>query len=138
MFLEGSATDWYNSMLIRNTLTSKWSTWKENFCETYTNKGWSLIRYAILYKYINGSLLDYALKKERILLETNKAIDNSTLIDLIAVGLPEFITDRINRKNLNTPKDLFTELGSLEHLIKKKSTNRDTKENQEKKQQKHP
>lgn len=138
LFLEGSATDWYNSMLIRNTLTSKWSTWKENFCETYTNKGWSLIRYAILYKYINGSLLDYALKKERILLETNKAIDNSTLIDLIAVGLPEFITDRINRKNLNTPKDLFTELGSLEHLIKKKSTNRDTKENQEKKQQKHP
>lgn len=80
-------------------------------------------------------MLDYALKKERILLEMNKAIDNSTLIDLIAVGLPEFITDKINRKNLNTPKDLYTELGSLEHLIKKKSTN---KENPEKKQQKHP
>lgn len=122
-------------MLIRNTLTSQWEIWKENFCDTYTNKSWSQIRHAILYKYINGSLLDYALKKEKILLEMNKAIDNSTPIDLIAVGLPEFITDKINRKNLNTLKDLYTELESLEHLIKKKSTN---KGNPEKKPQKHP
>lgn len=138
LFLEGSVIDWYNSMLIRNTLTSEWNIWKENFCETYANKGWSLIRYAILYKYISGSLLDYALKKERILLEMNKTIDDCTIINLIAVGLPEFITDKINRKKLNTPKDLFTELGSLEHLMKKKSTRRNTQDNPEKKQQKQP
>lgn len=138
LFLEGSATDWYSSMLIRYTLTSEWGIWKENFYETCTNKGWSLIRYAILFKYINGSLLDYALKKERILLEMNKTIDNSTLINLIAVGLPEFITDKISRKKLNSPKDLFTELGSLEYLVKRKTTNKNTKENPERKQQKEP
>lgn len=112
--------------------------WKENFCETYADKGWIPIRYAILYKYINGSLLDYALKKERILLEMNKTIDNSTLIDLIAVGLPEFIADRINRQKLHTTSDLFNELGSLEHLMKRRTTNKNTKENLEKKQQKNP
>lgn len=138
LFLEGSSMDWYNSMLIRHTLVSEWRRWKQNFCETYADKGWTLIRYAILYRYINGSLLDYALKKERILLEMNKTIDNSTLIDLIAVGLPEFIADRINRQKLNTTSDLFNELGSLEHLIKRRITNKNNKENLEKKQQKNP
>lgn len=138
LFLEGSAIDWYNSMLIKYSLTSNWESWKENFCTTYTNKGWSTIRYALLFKYISGPLLDYALKKERILLEMNKDIDNSTLINLIVVGLPEFIADKLIRTEINTSKDLFAKLGSMEHLIMKKSLSKDSKENMGKKQQKQP
>lgn len=120
LFLDDSCQDWYSSMLIKYTITSKWSLWKENFCETYADKGWSPVRYAILFKYRQGSLLEYALKKEKLMLEVNKSIDTNTLIDLIATGLPNFIADKIERNNLRETKDLFNNIRGLEHLINKK------------------
>ncbi|XP_018396891.1 PREDICTED: uncharacterized protein LOC108778173 [Cyphomyrmex costatus] len=143
LFLESSCLDWYSSMLIKHSITSEWEIWKNNFHETYADKGWSSIKYAISYKYISGSLLDYALKKEKLLLEVNKAIDTCTLIDLMAVGLPEFIINRIDRQKLRETEDLFRELRSLEHMIKKKNTenknfNKYIKDDSEKKQQKRP
>lgn len=139
LFLEGSSLDWYSSMLIKLTLDSAWEIWKENFCETYADKGWSPIKYAISFKYINGPLLDYALKKERILLEMNKSMDKTTLIDLIAIGLPDFVIDKIDREKLKETETLFNELRSLEHLVKKntyekkKHTNQKSKEKRQEK-----
>jgi len=52
------------------------------------------------FKYRTESLLEYAIRKEKILLEIDKTINKNTLIDLIAVGLPSFITDKIDRKKL--------------------------------------
>lgn len=109
-------------MLIKLTLHSEWSEWKKNFCETYGNKGWSLIRYALAFKYKTGSLLDYAIKKEKLLLEIRKTIDTGTLIDIIASGLPDFIADKIDRENLEATEDLFKEVGKLEHLVNRKKT----------------
>lgn len=127
-------------MLIKFTLDSTWETWKGNFQETCADKGWTPIKYAVSFKYVNGSLLDYALKKERLLLEINKSIDESTLIDLIATGLPDFVTNRINREKLKETESIFNELRSLEHLVKKsiyekkKCSNQNINEkNQEKK-----
>ncbi|XP_055839182.1 uncharacterized protein LOC129907135 [Episyrphus balteatus] len=122
LFLESSCLDWYSSMLIKFTLDSNWKDWKNSFCETYANKGWSPVRYAFNFRYVNGALLDYALKKGRFLLELNKSIDKITLLDLIVVGLPDFIADRIDRKSLHNTDDLFTELRGLEHLIKRRTT----------------
>ncbi|GBP56640.1 hypothetical protein EVAR_33272_1 [Eumeta japonica] len=68
----------------------------------------------------SGSLLDYAVKKERLLLEVRKTMDEGTLIDIIAAGLPDFITDRINKEDILHTKDLFNELGKLEHLVVRK------------------
>lgn len=140
LFLEGSCLDWYSSMLIKFTLDSAWEIWKGNFQETYADKGWTPIKYAISFKYVNGPLFDYALKKERMLLEINKSMDKITLIDLIATGLPDFVTNRINREKLKETESLFNELRSLEHLVKrntyekKKYTNQNVKEkDQEKK-----
>lgn len=120
LFLDKSCLNWYSSMLIRLTLTSEWKQWKEDFCDTYESKGWTPIRYAIDFKYKTGSLLDYAIRKEKILLEMDSTINKSTLIDLIAVGLPSFITDRVDRKKIKETKDLFNEVKSLEHLVNKK------------------
>lgn len=120
LFLDDSCQDWYSSMLMKYTLNSEWSIWKNNFCETYANKGWSPIRYAFLFKYRQGSLLEYALKKERLLLEVNKLIDKPTLIDLIATGLPNFIADEIDRHMLKDTKDLFKNIRGLEHLMTKR------------------
>ncbi|KAJ8670962.1 hypothetical protein QAD02_002221 [Eretmocerus hayati] len=121
LFLEKSSSEWYSSMLIKLTLDSEWKEWKEKFCETYTNKGWSPVMYALTYKYKNGSLLDYAIRKEKLLLETRKSIDTGTLIDIIATGLPIFVLNRIDRESLKKTEDLFNELGNLEHLVNKKT-----------------
>ena len=93
---------------------------EKNFIETYANKGWSQIRYAMAFKYQTGSLLEYAVKKERLLLEVTKEIDTRTLIDLTAIGLPNFIADRIDRDSLQTIEDLFNAVGKLEHLADRK------------------
>lgn len=116
-FLEHSATDWYSCMLMKFTITSEWNKWENNFCDTFANKGWSPIRYALAFKYQTGSLLEYALKKEKLLLEVRKSIDTGTLIDLIASGLPNYLTDKINRETLKETEDLYNELGNLEHLV---------------------
>lgn len=120
LFLENNCKDWHSSMLIKNTLNSEWKTWKENFLETFADKGWSSILHAINYKFLNGSFLDYALKKERLLLETNKDIDKITIINLIAAGLPEFVREKIDREELKDSQDLFNELRRYEKLPKKK------------------
>lgn len=119
LFLDESCQDWYCSMLIKHTINSEWNIWKKNFCETYVSRGWTPIRYAIQYKYRQGTLLEYALKKERLLLEINKSIDKPTLIDLIVTGLPNFIADEINRNDLKETEDLFNIIRGKEHLNKK-------------------
>lgn len=118
-FLEGSSEDWYSCMLIKLTVEADWNKWEKSFCETFANKGWSPIRYALTFKYQAGSLLEYALKKEKLLLEVRKSIDTETLIDLIAYGLPNYVADKIDRETLQETEDLYNELGKLEHFVEK-------------------
>lgn len=136
LFLEKSCVDWYNSMMTKYSFEHEWTVWRRNFCQTYANKGWSTSRYAIAFKYQTGSLLEYAVKKEKLLLEVRKTIDQGTLIDLIAAGLPDFVVDRMNREQLFETQDLFNEIGRLEHLVKRKTSKPkfDAKPIQEKKQ----
>lgn len=138
LFLEGSGTDWYSSMLMNLTIDSEWTNWKVNFCETYVDKGWSPVKYVINFN-MSGPLLDYALKKEKLLLEMDKSINPNILINLIATELSDFVTDRINKTDMKETKNLFNEIRSLEHLVKnkafdkKKNTSMNSKEKQEKK-----
>lgn len=131
LFLEKSCTDWYSSMMIKLSLHSEWSEWKSSFLKTYANKGWTSSKYALSFKYQSGSLLEYAVKKEKLLLEIRKTMDEGTLIDIIAAGLPDFITDKINKEEIIHTSDLFNELGKLEHLVTRKKNifkkNEDTK-----------
>lgn len=125
-FLEDSSKHWYSSMLIKHTINSEWVMWKQNFCKTYADKSWSPIRYAMLFKYRQGSLLEYAIKKEKLLLEINRSMDKNTLNDLIAIGLPNFIADKIDRNSLKETQDLFNNIRSLEHMVNKKTFNTKT------------
>lgn len=120
LFLEKSCADWYTSMIMKYSLQSVWSEWKSDFLRTYTNNSWTVSKYALFFKYQSGSLLEYAVKKEKLLLEVRKTIDEGTLIDIIAAGLPDFIMDRINKEDIVHTKDLFNNLGKLEHLVEKK------------------
>lgn len=126
LFLENSSIDWYSCMLMKLTVESEWNEWERNFCETFANKGWSPIRYALAFKYQAGSLLEYALKKEKLLLQVRKSIDTGTLVDLIAYGLPNYVADKINRETLEKTEDLYREIGKLEHLVEKGKYNKVT------------
>lgn len=121
LFLDKTCIDWYSSMMIQLTMDSEWSIWKNKFCATFTNKGWSQITYALSFKYIDGLLVDYAIKKEKLLLEMRNSIDTGTLIDLIAAGLPEFILTKIDREMLKDTVDLFNEVRKYEHMVNKRS-----------------
>lgn len=121
LFLDKPCVDWYECVLIKLTINSQWLDWRKKFCDTFANKGWSPIRYAINFKYQTGSLIEYALRKEKLMLETRKDIDVGTLIDLIAVGLPNYVSDKIDRNTLIETEDLYNELGKLEHLTYKKT-----------------
>lgn len=120
-FMEKGAIDWYSCTLLKLTIQANWTEWKKSFCDTFANKGWSSIRYALNFKYQAGSLLEYAIKKEKLLLNVRISIDNGTLMDLIATGLPNFVADRIDREKLNKTEDLYNEIGKLEHMVNKKN-----------------
>lgn len=137
IFLEYSVIDWYSCMVMKYTVESEWDKWEKNFCETFANKGWSPTRYALAFKYQTGSLLDYALKKEKLLLEVRKTIDTGTLIDLIAYGLPNYVADKIDRETLQETEDLYNEIGKLEHLVGKNKYEKKTYSNPDTKSKKH-
>lgn len=120
-FLEKSCLDWYSAMTTKLTVNSEWTVWKRKFLETFVNKGWNMITYAYAFKYKEGQLIDYAMKKEKLILDINKSTDTQTIIDHIAIGLPEFVLNRINRDDLKDSTDLFNEIKKYEGLMYKKN-----------------
>lgn len=64
LLMEESALDGYNSMLIKNTINSEWSIWKDSLMERFSSKGWSPVKYAFNYRYKQGPIVDYVLKKK--------------------------------------------------------------------------
>lgn len=121
LFMDKSCTDWYHSMIIKLTWDSDWTEWKNKFCDSFANKGWYPVTYAINYRYKEGLLIDYAIRKEKLLLDMRKTMDTESLIDLIAAGLPDFILNRIDRELLKDTADLFNELSKYEHMVNKKN-----------------
>lgn len=122
LFLEKSCLDWYSSMVIKLTVNSEWDEWKDKFLETFKNQGWDMVTNALAFRYKEGLLIDYAIKKERLILDINKSIDPKTMVDLIATGLPGFILNKLNRDELNDTTDLFTELRKYEGMMHKKNS----------------
>ncbi|XP_047520277.1 uncharacterized protein LOC125059772 [Pieris napi] len=122
--LEKQCVDWYSSMLIKLTVNSEWAVWKDNFCETFGNKGWSQVKYAFTFRFQAGSLLEYATKKERLLLEVNKHIDIQTMMHLIVMGLPDYIVDKIDKETVKSTASLYNEIGKHEHVANKNNISR--------------
>lgn len=64
LFLEGSASEWYMNFLKINSLTYPWEFWYNSFIDTFAQILWAEIEYAYAFKYLNGSYLNFALKKK--------------------------------------------------------------------------
>lgn len=56
----------------------------------------------------------------------NRLLDKHTLIDLIVIGLPNFIADQIDRNALKDTEELFSSIRGLEHLVDKKLVGKKT------------
>lgn len=67
-FLIGSPKDWYETNL-KKIGSANWPEWKRPFLIVFVEKGWSTVRRVFNLKYFACSLIDYALAKERLLLE---------------------------------------------------------------------
>ena len=123
LFLEGSALDWYNIFLKTHTLSYSWEFWNNSFIDTFNQKSWTEIEYAYNYKYLNGSLLDFALKKRNMLIDADPELTNNSQINLIVISLPHFVRQRLEKDKLNKIDDLMSKLRQCERPISRLNSN---------------
>jgi hypothetical protein len=118
LFLEGSALDWYGSMKHKLNIEN-WNQWSKLFLKTYSDRGWSRVRYAYSYKYITGygSMLEFALKKERLLLECEKTMTETSRISHIVFGLPVNIQDKLDKEEIKTTEDLMNYIQKFDSSV---------------------
>lgn len=113
LFLEGTAIDWYEMNLILLQDTS-WPHWRKEFVENFTIKGWSQPKYAVNYKYMGGSVSEYARKKLKLLAETSKTLPEEWRVLMVIAGLPDSISTKIKRDRASSVNALIAEINQLE------------------------
>lgn len=133
LFIDGNVKDWYSSNLIKLPLTD-WETWKKSFLLVYGKKNWTVIRKAFNYKYVFGSMIDFVLKKELLLLEADKNMPEIYRIYQIVYNLPLEIQDKIDREKIETIADLIRELKKFNdsYVVNKKIEEKKYDENKKK------
>jgi len=122
LFLEKSATDWYKVFVRQNSLLN-WEAWNNAFIDTFSAQSWSDIMYAYNFKFYNGSLLEFALKKRSLLLEVDDTLSINTQINMIVISLPNFVRDKLGRKSIVNIEDLMAKLKQLGKINDLKNDN---------------
>jgi hypothetical protein len=117
LFVEGGAQDWYSMNLKLLSLTDPWESWKVEFLENFSPKGWSDVTHAYTYRYYSGSLSEFAFKKINLLLDADPSLSVTSRINFVVIGLPYFIKNKLNKADIETQADLISELNNLEHLV---------------------
>lgn len=112
-FVTGSSKDWYEANLKKIGLCN-WKSWQQSFLTVFIEKGWTNIRKAYSFKHIGGSLVDYALAKEKLCLEAENNSTTLTRIHMIVVGLPLKVQDKLDKEELTTIEKLFVALRKLD------------------------
>lgn len=113
-FLEGPALDWFQSFLRTHKITRPWEFWKNSFIDTFAVIGWSEIKYAYEFRYIDGPLLDYALRKRSLLLNADSELSENTQINFIVLGLPQQTRAHIKRGDFSSIDGLMACIHQLE------------------------
>lgn len=119
--INGPANDWYENNLKKIGLNDSWGIWRDSFKNIFVDKGWSLVKRALGYKYLGGSLVDYALTKERLLLDIEPKGTEISRINQIVFGLPNEAQLKLDREKICNLYELYSKLRKLEDaFIKKK------------------
>lgn len=114
LFLEDTASQWYSIFLKTNSLSYSWEFRNNSFIDTFNQKSWSEIAYAYNYKYLNGSFLDFALKKRNLLIDIDPELTIKLQINLIMITLPRYVSQRIGNKDITKIDDLMFTLRQIE------------------------
>lgn len=112
--LESSLNDWFAVNQRRFPETATWKEWREKLISTFGDNSWSPIRYAFNFKYYSGSYIDYAVRKEKMLLELDRDISDLMILDLIVVGLPMHVQNSLNRFSVKNIELLHQKLKKYE------------------------
>lgn len=108
--LDQSMNDWFSSAQKRIGITAEWNSWKEDLISTFHDLSWSPIRFAFNFRHMNGSYVDFVVKKERLLLDLDHDIPHLIMLNLIVLGLPVSIQNTLNRETVTNLKDLIKKL----------------------------
>lgn len=112
--LDPSLNDWFAVHQRRFPDTAVWKDWKEKLVSTFGDNSWSPIRYAFNFKHLSGSYIEYAVKKEKMLLELDREISDLMILDLIVIGLPAHIQNSLNRFSIKNIDLLHNKLKKFE------------------------
>lgn len=118
LFLENSGSEWFSLTLKVMAITDSWESWKESMIDAFGDRGWSDVVYAFTFRYTNGTLNEYTLKKLNLLLDVEPTMSVKSRIYLTVLGLPPFVRDRLHRKSINTQNELLSEINQLESLVR--------------------
>lgn len=108
--LDASMNDWFLSSQKKFGVNAEWKLWKEDLISTFSDRSWRPVRYAYSFKFLNGSYIDYIVKKERLLLELDHEIPEPILMNLIVLGLPVTIQNTLNRSSITNLKGLIQKM----------------------------
>lgn len=125
-FVTGPAEVWYETNLKKIGLEAPWRIWKDSFLNVFVDKGWSIVRKAFNYKYLGGSLIDYALTKEKFCFQMEPNCSELSRINQIVFGLPTEAQDELDREKIITIDKLFAELRKLEDAFTRKKKDKPT------------
>lgn len=113
LFLTGTAREWHQATGKKFKETD-YDQWASSFKTVFTDRGWSNILYAYSFKHVAGSLVEYALKKESLLLDVEKSMSATSRICHIICGLPRSIIEKIDREQIKSTDELVNELRRFE------------------------
>lgn len=116
LFLEDTAETWYNTTRLSSGSTS-WTFWRESFLEVFGVQGLSSARTAFTYRYLGGSLSDYAQNKLSLLTSFNLAMHELDKIVHVTFGLLQNLHDRINLKEITTVGKLLMLINTFDKPI---------------------
>lgn len=112
VFMKEAANDWC-TVARKKVDLDDWNAWKTSFADSFGITNWQTACAAVQYRYQNGPLTDYALKKQRLCINEDPNMTEATLIILIIAGLPPNIRSRIDRPKITSMSELIKNLAGL-------------------------
>jgi len=107
-------TDWFTVQQAKIGLEADWPVWKEAMLSTFRDTSYSSICYAINFNYIGGSMLEYCVKKEKVLIEAQRGFTGLLIVDMIIAGLPEKVQKSLNPSSIDSIEKLHSKIKKFE------------------------
>jgi len=112
--LDPSLNNWFIVTQENLPVDAEWLLWRQELIANFGDNSFKAVANAIGFKYLGGSLIDYVINKEKVLLECNRGYSKSVMLDLIIFGLPEKIVKSLNKNSITTLQSLKDKLKKYE------------------------